>query len=129
MRLAGVNPRRISAHEWHGPTACADWEKGLLAYNDKSGITDGDATVGTPWTVDVNEDRSFLEWLADHFSGRMLRRQLVRVNECTAHTMPHRLTFLDCRLNRKLNQKDFYREAPKLLILRLKIVRFRGMPK
>jgi len=32
-------------HEWHGPTACADWWKGLLAYNDKSGVTDGNATL------------------------------------------------------------------------------------
>ena len=22
-------------HAWHGPTACADWWKGLLAYNEK----------------------------------------------------------------------------------------------
>lgn len=46
-------------HEWHGPTACADWWKGLLAYNDKSGITDGDATLGTPQTVDVNGDHAY----------------------------------------------------------------------
>ena len=46
-------------HEWHGPTACADWWKGLLEYNDKSGIMDGDATLGTPLTVDVNEDHAY----------------------------------------------------------------------
>jgi SnoaL-like protein len=46
-------------HEWHGPTACADWWKGLLAYNDKSGITDADATLGTPLTVDVNGDYAY----------------------------------------------------------------------
>jgi hypothetical protein len=46
-------------HEWHGQTACADWWKGLLAYNDKSGITDGDATLGTPLTVDVNGDHAY----------------------------------------------------------------------
>jgi hypothetical protein len=46
-------------HEWHGPTACADWWKGFLAYNDKSGITDGDATLGTPQTVDVNGDHAY----------------------------------------------------------------------
>jgi hypothetical protein len=46
-------------HEWHGPTACADWWKGLLEYNDKSGITDGDTTLGTPLTVDVNEDHAY----------------------------------------------------------------------
>jgi len=35
-------------HVWHGPTACADWWKGLSAYDEKSGITDGVATLGTP---------------------------------------------------------------------------------
>ena len=46
-------------HVWHGPTACADWWKGLNAYNEKSGITDGAATLGTPWTVDVTGDRAY----------------------------------------------------------------------
>lgn len=47
-------------HVWHGPTACADWWKGLLAYNEKSGITDGDVKLGAPWTVDVTGDRAYL---------------------------------------------------------------------
>ena len=46
-------------HEWHGPTACADWFKGLVAYDEKNGITDGDATLGKPWTVDVTGDRAY----------------------------------------------------------------------
>ena len=46
-------------HVWHGPTACADWWKGLLAYDEKSGITDGDAKLGAPWTVDVTGDRAY----------------------------------------------------------------------
>jgi ketosteroid isomerase-like protein len=46
-------------HAWHGPTACADWWKGLLAYNEKSGITDGDAILGKTWTVDVTGDRAY----------------------------------------------------------------------
>ena len=46
-------------HAWHGPTACADWWKGLLAYNEKSGITDTDAALGKPWTVDVTGDRAY----------------------------------------------------------------------
>jgi hypothetical protein len=46
-------------HVWHGTTACADWWKGLLAYNEKSGITDSDATLGKPWTVDVTGDRAY----------------------------------------------------------------------
>ena len=46
-------------HEWHGPTACADWWKAYNAYNEKSGITDTDGKLGTPLTVDVNEDRAY----------------------------------------------------------------------
>jgi hypothetical protein len=46
-------------HVWYGPTACADWFKGLIAYNEKSGITDGVATLGAPWTVDVTNDRAY----------------------------------------------------------------------
>src|SRR5215471_15752694 len=46
-------------YEWHGPTACADWWKALNVYNEKSGVTDGDAPLGTPWTVDVTGDRAY----------------------------------------------------------------------
>ena len=46
-------------HEWHGPTACADWWKGFLAYNDKSGITPDGGALGTPQTVDVNGDHAY----------------------------------------------------------------------
>jgi hypothetical protein len=46
-------------HEWHGPTACTVWWKGLLAYDDQNGITDGDATLGTPQTVDVSGDHAY----------------------------------------------------------------------
>lgn len=46
-------------HLWYGPTACADWFKGFVDYNQKSGITDGVATLGAPWTVDVTGDRAY----------------------------------------------------------------------
>ena len=46
-------------HEWHGPTACADWWKAYNAYNEKKGITDATALLGTPWTVDVTGDRAY----------------------------------------------------------------------
>jgi SnoaL-like protein len=49
----------FSPHEWHGPTACADWWKAELAYNEQSGITDDDAPLGTPQTIDVNGDRAY----------------------------------------------------------------------
>ena len=46
-------------HEWHGETACADWWKALDACGEKNGITDGNATLGTRWTVDVSGDRAY----------------------------------------------------------------------
>jgi len=46
-------------HVWHGPTACADWFKGLVAYDQQSEITDGVATLGAPWTLDVTGDRAY----------------------------------------------------------------------
>jgi len=46
-------------HEWQGPTACADWWKALNDYNEKSGITEGDATLGAPWSVDVTGERAY----------------------------------------------------------------------
>ena len=46
-------------HEWHGPNACTAWWKGLLAYDDQNGITDGDAPLGTPQTVDIDGDRAY----------------------------------------------------------------------
>jgi SnoaL-like domain len=46
-------------HEWHGPTACADWWKALHAYDEKNGITDGGAEVDAPWSVDVSGDRAY----------------------------------------------------------------------
>jgi hypothetical protein len=46
-------------HEWHGATACADWVEGVGCYDEKNGITRGNATLGTPWTVDVSGDRAY----------------------------------------------------------------------
>ena len=46
-------------HEWHGPAACSDWWKAYKAYNEKNGITDTDAKLGTPWNVDITGDRAY----------------------------------------------------------------------
>ena len=46
-------------HLWQGPNACADWYKAYNAYNERNAITDTDAKLGTPLTVDVNEDRAY----------------------------------------------------------------------
>jgi hypothetical protein len=47
-------------HVWQGATACADWFKEWDVYNQKNGITDPVAVLGTPWSVDVNGDRAYL---------------------------------------------------------------------
>jgi hypothetical protein len=46
-------------HEWHGPTACAEWWKAYKAYNHDNGITSEGASLGTPWNVDVTGDRAY----------------------------------------------------------------------
>lgn len=46
-------------HAWRGATACEDWWKDFNAYNQKNGITDPVAILGTPWSVDVNGDRAY----------------------------------------------------------------------
>jgi hypothetical protein len=46
-------------HEWHGPTACADWANAFAAFTKKNSITDGVLTLGTPWHVDVTGDRAY----------------------------------------------------------------------
>src|ERR1700730_3346570 len=47
-------------HEWHGPTACADWSNAYDANAKKEGITDGIVTLGAPWHVDVTGDRGYV---------------------------------------------------------------------
>jgi hypothetical protein len=47
-------------HEWHGPTACADWSNAYDANAKKNGITDGFVTLGSPWHVDVTADRAYV---------------------------------------------------------------------
>jgi hypothetical protein len=46
-------------HAWSGPTACADWVKAFGEYNEKNGITDADAEIGAPWSVDIDGDRGY----------------------------------------------------------------------
>jgi ketosteroid isomerase-like protein len=46
-------------HVWSGPTACADWAKAFGEFNDKNGVTDADAKIGAPWSVDVEGDRAY----------------------------------------------------------------------
>jgi ketosteroid isomerase-like protein len=50
----------FSPHEWHGPTACADWLSAFDAENKKDGITDGLVTLRAPWHVSVTGDRGYV---------------------------------------------------------------------
>jgi len=50
----------IPPHEWHGPTACADWANAYNANAKKNGITDGIVTLGRPWHVYVTGDRGYV---------------------------------------------------------------------
>jgi hypothetical protein len=47
-------------HEWHGSTACADWDTALDAFNKKNAITDTIVTLGKPLHVDVTGDRAYV---------------------------------------------------------------------
>jgi ketosteroid isomerase-like protein len=44
-------------HVWN---SCADWLKAFGEYNDKKGITDADAKIGAPWSVDIEGDRAYV---------------------------------------------------------------------
>src|ERR1700736_568009 len=50
----------VPPHEWHGPTACADWANDYSADAKKNGITDGIVTLGTPWHVAVTGNRAYV---------------------------------------------------------------------
>jgi ketosteroid isomerase-like protein len=43
-------------HVWN---SCADWAKAFGEYNEKSKVTDADAKIGAPWSVDVEGDRAY----------------------------------------------------------------------
>jgi ketosteroid isomerase-like protein len=44
-------------HVWN---SCADWFKAFGEYNEKNGVTPGDAKIGTPWSVDIAGDRAYV---------------------------------------------------------------------
>ena len=43
-------------HAWQ---SCSEWFKAFGEYNEKSGVTPGDAKIGPPWSVDVTGDRAY----------------------------------------------------------------------
>jgi hypothetical protein len=44
-------------HVWN---SCADWAKAFGEFNDKNAVTDADAKILAPWSVDVDGDRAYV---------------------------------------------------------------------
>jgi ketosteroid isomerase-like protein len=44
-------------HVWN---SCAEWLKAFGEYNEKNGVTDAEAKIGAPWSVDVEGDRAYV---------------------------------------------------------------------
>jgi hypothetical protein len=44
-------------HAWN---SCQDWIKDFGEFNEKSGVTDAEAKIGAPWSVDVDGDRAYV---------------------------------------------------------------------
>jgi ketosteroid isomerase-like protein len=49
----------IPPYEWHGPSACSNWQKDYDAYLQKSGMTDATGTVGMPRQLLITGDRAY----------------------------------------------------------------------
>jgi ketosteroid isomerase-like protein len=49
----------IPPYEWHGPSACSNWQKDYDAYLQKNGMTDATGTVGKPRQLLITGDRAY----------------------------------------------------------------------
>jgi hypothetical protein len=49
----------IPPFEWHGPGACARWQKANAAYTQEEGITDATFTMGNPRQLIITGDRAY----------------------------------------------------------------------
>ena len=49
----------IPPYEWHGPSACSDWQKDYDAYLQKNGMTDASGTIGKPRQLLITGDRAY----------------------------------------------------------------------
>ena len=45
---------------WQGPSACENWWKDVVAFDEKNGVTDAIVTADKPWRVDVSGDRAYV---------------------------------------------------------------------
>ncbi len=50
----------LAPHVWHGPTACEDWYKDVLAAGKHEGATDYLVTIGAPLHADVTGDSAYV---------------------------------------------------------------------
>jgi ketosteroid isomerase-like protein len=49
----------IPPYEWHGPSACSNWQKDYDAYVQKNGMTDATGTIGKPRQLFITGDRAY----------------------------------------------------------------------
>ena len=50
----------LAPHVWHGPTACEDWYRDVLAAAEHEGATDYLVTIGTPLHANVTGDSAYV---------------------------------------------------------------------
>ena len=49
----------IPPFEWHGPSACARWQKDYDAYAQEKGMTDASGTIGDPRQLIISGDHAY----------------------------------------------------------------------
>ena len=50
----------LAPHVWHGPTACEDWYRAVLAAAEHEGATDYLVTIGPPLHANVTGDSAYV---------------------------------------------------------------------
>jgi ketosteroid isomerase-like protein len=50
----------LAPHLWHGPTACEDWYRDVLAAAEHEGATDYLVTIGTPLHANVTGESAYV---------------------------------------------------------------------
>lgn len=49
----------VPPFEWHGPGACARWQKDYDAYLQREGMSDATGTIGKPTQLIISADRAY----------------------------------------------------------------------
>src|SRR5262245_54218162 len=50
----------LPPHAWHGPTACEDWHRDVMAAGEREGATGYIVTLCEPWHADITCDRAYV---------------------------------------------------------------------